>query len=154
MANRFDAFERPQCSAFAIRGTLWGLHFHLQVADEVEGKEAGKQVRFVPRACAYRNVIHVTVGLELTEGVFLRATTGVILYHAGRRQGLVGHDHLEFVAVDVGFEQIQLHRPFVLLFRTRANEQEAEAAAPANEEAAFTETDIETEAGLVDDPDA
>ena len=31
---------------------------------------------------------------------------------------------------------------------------EAEAAAPANEEAAFTETDIETEAGLVDDPDA
>ncbi|MFQ7108688.1 MAG: hypothetical protein ACLRP4_02220 [Dialister invisus] len=28
---------------------------------------------------------------------------------------------------------------------------EAEAAAPANEEAAFTETDIETEAGLVDD---
>ncbi|MFR8828190.1 MAG: hypothetical protein ACLVHE_00855 [Dialister invisus] len=31
---------------------------------------------------------------------------------------------------------------------------EAEAAAPANEEAAFTETDIETEAGLVDDPDS
>jgi len=79
---------------------------HLEFADQVVGKETGKQIGLIAVQFPYRDVVLMTVGFEFSEDTLLGAPAFMEGCYPLGTQGLIGDNDFELIVVFIGNEQI------------------------------------------------
>src|SRR5580692_2556205 len=94
-------------------------------------QQAAEQVNLVSHQTARRNISHLRLVLQLPINLLLIAPVLVEARHFARCRCLVGHNHLELMALLHRLKQVQLDRSLILDSNAVADENEPALLSPA-----------------------
>ena len=131
VAQCADLLDVPQRRTFFARVAFLLIAEHLHLPVVFMRQHSREQVDLVAGLFASGDAVHLCLRLEFGEDTFLSTTSIVEGQRLLGRDPFVGDEHLEVVAIFVGYEQVQLDRTFVLLAIFGSHEDKAVPVIPA-----------------------
>lgn len=103
------------------------MDHHMKFPQQVMRKNCGYHIKVIAVKPPYGNIIQRALRLQFAERIFLGSSSIVKIYDLLHGRLLVRNDHLEFMAVFMRNEQIELDRLFGLPLDHSPDKEETKA---------------------------